>query len=257
MFDEWCDLTAEEQGRKRLWRLTEKAGGRAAIRDKLCQRLRDHYRAAERVADDVQALGFLGAAAILGELLPRTASARSGDLGEALATEVVEEKVGFRVPVRRLRYKDSREMALRGDDFIGVKTDEEGRLSLLKGESKSRLALAEAVVAEARITLSRDEGRPTPSSLVFVSDRMMESDDPGEEALGRAIRDEIAQRAVPPTRIDHVLFTLSGNPAIEALRQDLVNADAVRTHTSINVRIADHQEFIGDAFEGAAHLGNR
>ncbi|HEY9216794.1 MAG TPA: Hachiman antiphage defense system protein HamA [Phenylobacterium sp.] len=255
MFDDWCDEGVEEAGRKRLWRFTEKPGGRVGVRDELCQRLRDHYRSAERIADDVEALGYPGAAAILQELLPRTATARSGDLGEALASEVIEEKSSFRVPIRRLRYKDSREMALRGDDFIGLWVDAEGHLHLLKGESKSRAGLAEAVVIEARAALSRDDGRPTPSSLLFVSDRLLEAGG-ADEQLGRALRDEVAQRAVPPTRIDHVLFTLSGNPAVEALRTDLVNADALRTHTSINLRVVDHQAFIADIYAGAAELGD-
>ncbi len=255
MFDDWCEEGVEEAGRKRLWRFTERPGGRAEVRDELCRRLRDHYRAAERIADDVEALGFPGAAAILHELLPRTASARSGDLGEALASEVVEEKVGFRVPIRRMRYKDSREMALRGDDFIGLRVDDQGQLHLLKGESKSRAGLAEAVVVEARTALSRDDGRPTPSSLLFVSDRLLEAGG-ADEQLGRVIRDEVAQRAVPATRIDHVLFTLSGNPAVDALRNDLANADVLRTHTSINVRIVDHQAFIADIYAGAAELGD-
>ena len=146
MFDNWCDEGEEVNGRKRLLRFAERPGGRAVVRDELCQRLRNHYRAAERIADDVEALGFPGAAAILHELLPRTASARSGDLGEVLASEVVEEKSSFRVPIRRLRYKDSREMAMRGDDFIGLRVDEQGQLHLLKGESKSRAGLAQATV---------------------------------------------------------------------------------------------------------------
>jgi hypothetical protein len=39
---------------------------------------------------------------------------------EILATELVEEEIGLRVPVRRLRYKDGRNMPMRGDDFIGA-----------------------------------------------------------------------------------------------------------------------------------------
>jgi hypothetical protein len=62
----------------------------------------------------------------------------SGELGEILATELVEEMMDYEVPVRRLRYKDGREMALRGDDFIGIRVNAAGNLHLLKGESKSR-----------------------------------------------------------------------------------------------------------------------
>ena len=44
-----------------------------------------------------------------------------------------------------MRFKDGREVALRGDDFIGVSYDEEqDRLRLLKGELKSRMTLGKA-----------------------------------------------------------------------------------------------------------------
>jgi hypothetical protein len=86
----------------------------------------------DRIAEDIRALGFVGAAAVLAERLPRTPRARSGELGEIFATELVEEELGFEVPVRRLRYKDCREMALRGDDFIGVRVDGAGTLYLTR-----------------------------------------------------------------------------------------------------------------------------
>jgi Cap4 SAVED domain len=79
--------------------------------------VRSHYDSVDRIANDVEKLGYKAAAQILRERLPRTKKARSGDLGEILACELVEEERHFTVPVRRLRYKDGREMALRGDDF--------------------------------------------------------------------------------------------------------------------------------------------
>jgi hypothetical protein len=122
--------------------------------------------------------------------LPKSKKARSGELAEILASELVEEKLGFEVPVRRLRYKDGREMALRGDDFIGVKYSDNDALRLLKGKSKSRNMLAETTITQARRSLNRDNGRCTPSSLLFVADRLLERK--GDEAeLGRALRKEV------------------------------------------------------------------
>ena len=103
-----------------MWKFTERDGGRTAIAGDLTDTLRSHCDELDRIAEDIRELGFAGASAILAERFPRTARARSGELGEIRATELVEEELGFEVPVRRLRYKDGREMALRGDDFIGV-----------------------------------------------------------------------------------------------------------------------------------------
>ena len=118
LYDQWCDAAREEDGRKKYWCLVEKAGGRDAIRASLAETVRSHYDRLDRIADDVARLGYEGAAEILRAQLPQTSKGRSGDLGEILATELVEEGIGLRVPVRRLRYKDGRNMAMRGDDFM-------------------------------------------------------------------------------------------------------------------------------------------
>jgi len=117
LFGRWCIANKEKSQRKSYWTFVEKAGGRDEVRDALAETVRSHYERLERIAEDVSRLGFETAAEILRAELPQTAKARSGDLGEILATELVEEEIGLRVPVRRLRYKDGRNMALRGDDF--------------------------------------------------------------------------------------------------------------------------------------------
>lgn len=211
LFTNWCDSQRDNDGRKRMWKFTERDGGRAAIAGDLIDTLRSHYDELDRIAEDIRELGFPGASAILAERFPRTARARSGELGEILATELVEEELGFEVPVRRLRYKDGREMALRGDDFIGARVDEAGDLYLLKGEAKSRAALAATAIQEARTALSRDDGRPTATSLLFVADRLMERDD-DKAVLGRAIRSEVAFTFPPPES------TMSCSRCLEMLR---------------------------------------
>jgi hypothetical protein len=255
LFDKWCDCQRKEKTRKRLWKFTEKAKGRETIKSRLIMTVRSHYDALNNIADEIKKLGYKSTARILRERLPRTKKARSGELGEILASELVEEKLGFDVPVRRLRYKDGREMALRGDDFIGVKYSKDDGLRLLKGESKSRSTLAETTIIQARRSLNRDNGRCTPSSLLFVADRLLER--AGAEAdLGRVLRKEVGTKTLRPSRIDHVLFTISGNTPPSALQADLDGADDARNHTVINVRVEDHQEFIADTYEGAGNLGD-
>ncbi|PZR56391.1 MAG: DUF1837 domain-containing protein, partial [Stutzerimonas stutzeri] len=68
--------------------------------------------------------------------------------------------------------------------------DAAGDLFLLKGEAKSRAQLAGATISEARTALSRDSGRPTATSLLFIADRLMEREDESA-TVGRAIRNEV------------------------------------------------------------------
>src|ERR1700674_1908815 len=135
LFADWCGCERADTGRKHLLKFTEKVGGRAVVKANLPKVMRSHYDDAVRIAEDVAQLGYAKAAALLAERMPRSKRARSGELGEILATEVVEESLGYRVPVRRLRYKDGREMALRGDDFIGLNVEAGGVLRFAKGES--------------------------------------------------------------------------------------------------------------------------
>ena len=232
LFDLWCDNTKEKDERKEYWCLVEKVGGRDAIRASLSQTVRSHYDRLDRIAEDVARLSYEGAAEILRAQLPQTAKGRSGDLGEILATELVEEEIGLRVPVRRLRYKDGRNMAMRGDDFIGAGygAGDDGELWLLKGEAKSNKMSGKSHRHGARKVLNRDGGRCTPNSLLFVANRLLESDDADDVALGRAIRDEVGLKALRADRINHMLFTMSGNAPPAALKEDLEAASTNRDH---------------------------
>ena len=253
LFEDWCEIRRADSGKdKRLWRLVERAGGRKSISDRLPDLIRSHYDELERISEDVRSLGYPAAAAILSERLPQSTRLRSGELGEILATELVEEMTRFVVPIRRLRYKDGREVPLRGDDLIGIHITNDGNLFLLKGEAKSRTILGPAAIAEARKALTRDAGRPTAVSLLFIADQLMASDD----ERGKILREEVATRAVPRARLHHMLFTMSGNQTPAALAADLASADDGRTHIAVHLRITDHQEFIRTAYEGALTLGN-
>lgn len=258
LYKKWCDATKEEDKRKRYWTYVEKDGGRDEIRDDLAETMRSHYDRLERIADDVERLGYALAATILREQLPQTPKGRSGDLGEILATELVEEEIGLRVPVRRLRYKDGRNMAMRGDDFIGAGYGAEkiDKLWLLKGEAKSNKRLGKSTVTSARKVLNRDSGRCTPDSLAFVANRLLESNDAKDMALGRDLRDQVGLKNVPADRIDHMLFTMSGNGPHESLKSDLEAAGTNRDQYVVNLHIEDHQEFIEEMYQEAEDLGD-
>lgn len=256
LFGNWCGRNQSKDNRKHLWTFVEKRGGRDAIRGRLAKTIRSHYERLDRIAEDVARLGYQGAAELLRTLLPRNVKARSGELGEILATELVEEETGFRVPVRRLRYKDGREMALRGDDFIGAAYDPDNKLWLLKGEAKSNKTLGKTTITNAREALCRYDGRCTPDLLLFVANRLLESDDEDDVALGRTIRDGIGNKTIRASRVDHMLFTMSGNAPPPALKADLDDASTDRTHYVVNLRVEDHQEFIAEMYEEAQKLGD-
>ncbi len=257
LYERWCECTKDRDKRKRYWTYVEKDGGRDEIRDELAEAIRSHYDRLERIAEDVKRLGYEAAGEILRTAMPQSKKGRSGDLGEILATELVEDEIGLSVPVRRLRYKDGRNMAMRGDDFIGAGYDSAGeKLWLLKGEAKSNKVLSKATVTSARKVLDRDNGRCTPDSLLFVANRLLESDDPDDNELGRTLRDEVGLKSLRSDRIDHMLFTLSGNGPHASLKEDLEAAGTNRDQYVVNVHIEDHQDFIAAMYSEAEDLGD-
>ena len=85
---------------------------------------------------------------------------------------------------------------------------------------------------------------------------MLESNEAEDVALGRAIRDEIGLKVPRAGRIDHMLFTMSGNAPPAALKEDLDAATTNRDQFVVNLRIEDHQDFIKEMYEEAEDLGN-
>src|SRR5690348_11517434 len=98
--------------------LVEKAGGRAAVAGALQEYVKDHFVGLD-IIDRMG--GFPKALATLRASLPTGKQTRSGDMGELLATEYVAQKTTFAVPIKRLRFKDDRTVAMRGDDLIAVR----------------------------------------------------------------------------------------------------------------------------------------
>lgn len=255
MIDDWLDIEKWERGdSKILFVLREKDATRLDARPDLIERVRAHYDDPRHIAEDIAELGFPGAANILRERLPTDPRTRSGEMGEILATEFVEHQTRFRIPVRRLRYKDGREMALRGDDFLGV-DEVNGRINYLKGEAKSGQIMSTAVIRTARERLNDDNGRPTPISLLFITDRLLEGNE-GDKVLGRQIRNAVGGGAIRASDVTHGLFTLTGNDRLDDLEADLNNAAGSHSHITVNLRIDDHQEFIGWIYLEAENLGD-
>ena len=174
LIDRWLQGSATDVGQHSVMILSEGLGTRVCLAAELHDTFRDHYMSQETWSKRLEDLGAPETAEILKELLPNTKQARSGDAGEILATEVAEEKLHYQVPIRRLRWKDGRETALRGDDIVGVARDSQGRLRFLKGESKSRVALSPSTINDASKALDGDMGRPTRHAVLFIATRLRE-----------------------------------------------------------------------------------
>jgi hypothetical protein len=186
------------------------------------------------------------AAKVLRAMLPRTKQARSGHIGEIFATEAVPIVLQkSEIPIKRLRWLDGREAALRGEDLIGVERSKNG-VRFLKGESKSRKNLTAAVVAEAREMLAANDGRPSQHALAYVMHRLFELQ---RDELAIIFEEFLLLKRIPAQQVVHLLFTLSGNDASNPLSADLKACKMHIEQHAVAMRIPDHQEFIASIYK--------
>lgn len=206
-----------------------------------------HYASAERLSGLLKRLGKPKVAAYIQSKLPKTKNIRSGDLGEILAASYVNELTSFGFVLNRLRWKDHRNMAMRGDDVLGIRKGSSGNAEFLKGEVKSSVALTAATVTKARGALKANNNRPSAHALSFVADRLH---DQGQKALADLIDDAQLKAQIPLNRVSHMLFTFSGNDGSKMLRDDLVAyKGTVKQHSVALVIQGAHQKFIKDVYQ--------
>lgn len=246
-FPNWCDQAVEDVGPHTLHVMTARAEDTAHGRAAVAGIVPGHYAAEEQVARILRRLGRPATAAFIEGKLPTTKAIRSGDLGEILATEYIADLTPYSVPIKRLRWKDHRNMAMRGDDVIGLIRDPAtGRLRFLKAEAKSRAALPAGVVAEARSGLDKDSGLPSPHALQFISARLMEA---GEDDLADAIDDALLKHGIAPQSVKHLLFTFSGNDPANHLRASLQDYAGGIAQQCVGIRVAAHGAFVAEVYD--------
>ena len=160
------------------------------------------------------------------------------------ATEWIDaHSGGYRAPIKRLRWKDHRNMAMRGDDVIGIFQDPQTqRLHFLKTEAKSRVALNAQILTEARAALDKDGGLPSAHALSFISARLLELN---QLPLADAIDDALLKHGIPPQNVRHLLFAFSGNAPDALLAASLQAYPGPITLWGVGLRVDGHAAFIG------------
>jgi hypothetical protein len=220
--------------------LEERDGARKLVAAAFDEVVKDHLAGLSIIH---RISGYKKSLAFIRNKMPRPIKVRSGDCGEILATEYIEQITEFKVPIKRLRWKDDRDTAMRGDDVIALRKAKT-RWHVLKAESKSRASLTPPVVQQAINGLGRNNGRPNPSSLAFISARLREL---GRDAEADVF-DELQERTPRASEIEHLVFTLSGNDPCTHLQSHLAPAASCHRHL-VGCVIADHQKFINGVFD--------
>ena len=247
-FNEWCLTANAVVGDHNLSVLTGEGDKLEAGIGETAAVVPSHYASEEQVARALARLGKPAAAALIRGKLPTTKGIRSGDLGEIYATEWIDAHCAdYSAPIKRLRWKDHRNMAMRGDDVIAISVDQESqRLRFLKTEAKSRVRLTGQVLAEARTGLDKDGGLPSAHALAFISARLVELD---ELPLADAIDDALLKHGIPIQSVRHLLFTFSNNDPSALLTASLEAYQGEIPQLGVGLRVDGHAKFVGAVYE--------
>jgi hypothetical protein len=228
-----------------FWVFSEQANTRKVAIPAVCEAVKEHLVGLNIIE---KMGGYKKAAAVIKNRLPTGKKIRSGDLGEILATEYVQQKTTYRIPIRRLRYKDDRQMAMRGDDVIAIRQGKNKTTQVLKVEAKSRAALATTTVEEASEALLKNSSRPNPNTLAFISMRLRELNRHNEALL----IERLQQHEVKQQDVEHLLFTFSGNNPANVLGPHATSPNKEVQRHLVGIVVSDHQAFIKLVFESIA-----
>ncbi len=249
----WCKQTTTKINSHDLIYLEPKSAALSTGISAVAAVVPGHYAAADRIAGILRRLGKSAVADYVQTKLPQGAKARSGDLGEILATSYVTEFTSYGIGIYKLRWSDHREMAMRGDDILGICIDPTVKVKFLKGEVKSRAALNKKTVDEARAALASNHGRPTPHALAFVADRLFET---GETALAEIIDEYQLKTRIKVKQLSHLLFVFTGNNPSAILTTNLNAYSGRIPQVAVGLRVSTHQAFIKQVFEKVIADGN-
>ncbi len=246
-FNQWCDDTETPVANHSL-RLLAADPKRLPLAVKVVAKaIPSYYISSDRASQMLARLGRTGLAKFVKEKLPTSKALRSGDLGEVLCTAYINEATAFTLGITKLRWKDHREMAMRGEDVLAFSLNARGKgLKVLRAEVKSRVAMRSGVIGEARKALSSNKGLPSAHALSFVADRLHEQ---GERALRDALDDAQLKTALKETQVSHMLFTFSGSDPSNLLTVNLSKYKGVVPQMYVALRVHEHQAFIKSVFD--------
>jgi Cap4 SAVED domain len=244
-FKQWCSTDSRARGKYRCEILREVDSSREELEPTLGELVQKHYVDPERAAERIERLGYKKAAKQLNQYLPTSTKARSGDLGEILATEYVNRRMPFKVPIFRLRWKDGRNMALRGDDLIAIGR-QDGTLQLLKGEVKSRRKVVSATVAKALEQLRKNASRPSGHTINYVIDRLLDLG----KAKTAALLEKYLDEGIVADDLCHLLFVLSGNDPKQLFDGALSSYSGKVRIAAVGLVIEDHANFVSGVYKG-------
>lgn len=251
-FADWCEEYEKKISAHMLTQFCAEPTQLKLAQKLVTAALPGYYTKSSRVAGILTRLGKKAAAKYIAGKLSTSKSIRSGDLGEVLCNAFITEMTPFKQGIRRLRWKDHRDMSMRGEDVLGFRFDSQGSLQVVKVEVKSGASMTTATIEKAREGLCGYGGLPSPHALSFVADRLSESKT--DKALVDALDEVTLIKKLKKSQVTHILFTFSGNDPWNLLEVNLTSYAAKPRAVKqryVSLQVKEHQKFIRSVFDSA------
>ncbi|EIY0854356.1 Hachiman antiphage defense system protein HamA [Acinetobacter baumannii] len=216
------------------------------LRDLLISKLPEYYLSPQSFQRTLNLLGQAAAYEKLKLKFPSSRKIRSGDVGEVISSIYIEEHLNYFLPIRKLQWRDHKDMAMRGDDVIALKFEEDN-IQFIKCESKSAKSLSTATLEEARKELDSFEGRPSPHSIDFIIERSYEI---GNDDIAQQLETFIYKKSIKNSDVKHLLFVLTKSNPNLLQKAAFDNYKGNYPQISIGFKVDKHAELINEIFFG-------
>ncbi len=129
----------------------------------------DHYFSRDDVIRWLRRFDLPKVAKLLQDRIPDAGTTvRTGDVAEMLAVDYAEKSLGLTVPIRKLRYRSARNVAMFGDDALGLEIID-GRLFILRVEAKNYSSFSLGDLQHIYDAMSSSNFLPTEDTLAFTA----------------------------------------------------------------------------------------
>ena len=200
MISTWLESTERSPNpytQFRLFDVTEPADLSDQARDYVSELLRESRFDPGFLTAMAEILGWdLVSDSLASGAAPESIPTKRGDFGEIIITELLEELHGYAVPVKKLRFKVTRNQLLTGTDALALRINEEGTITeVCFVESKLRTATRSeedrTLATKGCDQLKKDYDSKLPDILQFIAQRLYETDDALFEAFGEYMRTRV------------------------------------------------------------------
>ncbi|MCK4659367.1 MAG: DUF1837 domain-containing protein [Phycisphaerae bacterium] len=230
--------------------LSEIEGSREVIRDSLSRAIVDHHFHRRRIADRLAALGHTHVARFFREELPRNDRTRKGNFGEVVASEHVIQRYGYSMPVLKIRYRDSHNLPMRGEDIVAFELNAQQQIQrVIVGEAKAVVRYGRATVTQAHERLQKAY-QPRPMTLSMIAEILYEVGNDQLEQQIDAVSDHLRSGHFPR---DNWIFLINQRQPDDPFRCLEDDQDVVPNLHCANLSISALSEFVTDLFENPAH----